>query len=170
MDLWLLRHAEAEDGAASGRDEDRDLTPEGHGQANSVARGLAELGPGISLILTSPYRRARHTAEAVAEALGLAARVRQSRALEPGSDPQAVLSELEGCTEDSVLIVGHAPLLGQLLGRLVTGDPDREIPLKKAGVASIVIEGRGASGRLQAFLPLRVLERLGQTPSARGVL
>ncbi len=161
MNLWLLRHAETEDRAASGKDEDRSLTAEGLAQAKSVARGLAALEPGIALILTSPYRRARQTAGRAAEALRPPAGLRESRALAPGNDPEAVLSELAPLTEESVLLVGHAPLLGLLLGRLVTGEPRREIPLSKAGAAWLSLQDLEHRARLRAFLPPRVLDRLG---------
>ena len=156
----MLRHAEAEERSASGQDEDRGLTAAGLEQAKTVARGIAALAPSIAVVLTSPYLRARQTAEPVAEALGLSG-ARFSRALEPGSDPEAVLSELEEAGEESVLLVGHAPSLGRLLGRLVTGSPDGDIPLSKAGAAWVSFEGLERRGRLRAFLPARVLERLG---------
>ena len=160
MDLWLLRHAEAEARAASGQDQDRALTAAGIAQAKAVARGIAALAPAIRFILTSPYLRARQTAEPVAEALGLAG-IRPSRALEPGSDPEAILSELGEAGDDSFLLVGHAPQLGRLLGRLVTGEPDGDIPMSKAGAAWMSLEVLERRGRLRAFLSARVLERLG---------
>ncbi len=161
MELWLLRHAEAEDRAKSGKDEDRGLTADGLLQAKNVARGLAALEPHITLILTSPYRRARQTAARASEALRPSVGIRESRVLAPGNDPEAVLSELAGAEEEAVLLVGHAPLLGFLLGRLLTGEPRREIPLSKAGVAWISWQGPEHRARLRAFLPPRVLERLG---------
>ncbi|MCA1611996.1 MAG: histidine phosphatase family protein [Acidobacteria bacterium] len=66
MDIWLLRHAAAEDRPDSGRDSDRALTPEGIERARAVALGLAALEPGIARVITSPYRRARQTADAAA--------------------------------------------------------------------------------------------------------
>src|SRR5262245_47591583 len=57
MEIWLMRHAAAEERASSGRDADRTLTEDGHRRAREVARGLAEIEPGIQLILTSPYAR-----------------------------------------------------------------------------------------------------------------
>jgi probable phosphoglycerate mutase len=66
----LLRHGQTELSAErrfAGR-EDIPLTKEGFAQARAVARRLA--GSGVEIIVTSPSRRARHTAEAVAEATG----------------------------------------------------------------------------------------------------
>ena len=156
----MLRHAEAEERAASGQDEDRGLTAAGLAQAKAVARGIAAVAPAVKVILTSPYLRARQTAAPVAEALGLSG-IRSSRALEPGSDPEAILAELEDAGEESVLLVGHAPSLGRLLGRLVTGSPDGDIPMSKADAACVSFEEFEQRGRLRAFLPARVLERLG---------
>jgi phosphohistidine phosphatase len=161
MDIWLLRHAAAEERAPSGRDQDRELTADGVKRARAVARGLAALGPGIELVLTSPYRRARQTAEAVVEALGLEKSFRDSRALEPGHDPGEILEEARAEGSEAVLLVGHQPHLGILLGRIVTGDPGVEIPLKKAAVARVELDGH-QRGSLRALLPARVLEELGR--------
>jgi phosphohistidine phosphatase len=159
MDLWLLRHAEAEERASSGRDEDRALTATGLAQAGAAARGIAALSTGVRLVLASPYRRARQTAEPAAEALGLSG-IRTSRALEPDSDPDAILSEVGELAEEPLLLVGHAPLLGHLLGRLVLGSPGGDIPLSKACAVHVSFDGR--RGRIRSYLPVEILERLGE--------
>jgi phosphohistidine phosphatase len=160
MEIWLLRHAVAEDRSESGRDADRTLTEDGHKRAREVARGLAELEPGIDLVLTSPYARARQTAEPAVRALKLAGKLRETQALEPSSDPQEILDEVRAEKAQAILLVGHEPHLGALLGRLVSGGPGLEIPMRKAAVARVTWDGSG-SGSLRALLPARVLARLG---------
>src|SRR5215467_4633182 len=69
--MLLLRHGATELSAErrfAGRG-DVALTSEGRNQARLAAKRLA-VGPGIGVIVTSPLQRARHTAEAVAEATG----------------------------------------------------------------------------------------------------
>ena len=161
MEIWLLRHAAAEDRSSSGRDADRTLTEDGHRRARDVGRGLARLEPEIALVLTSPYARARQTAEAAARALKLENDVRATRSLEPDADPEDVLGEVRAEGVASVLLVGHEPHLGALLGRLVSGRPGAPIPMKKAAVARVSWEGSGA-GELRALLPPKVLEKLGE--------
>ena len=161
VELWLLRHAEAEDRPASGRDEDRRLTPDGLKAAAASGRGLAAVSHGIGLVLTSPYERARQTAQAAAKALG-GVELRQTRTLEPERDPGKILSEIEDVEAEAVLLVGHAPLLGHLLGQLVSGQPDGDIPLSKASAAWVSIGGSHGRARLRAFLPAPLLERLGR--------
>lgn len=156
MDVWLLRHAAAEDQAPSGRDADRKLTPEGAARASAVARGLAEMASGIEAVLSSPYRRAKETAEPAAKALGVA--VTESRALEPGHSPDEVLRQLAASSWEQVLLVGHEPLLGSIVGVVVFGDEDRAIPLKKAQVAHLKW-APGEPGKLKALIPAKVLEQ-----------
>lgn len=159
MDIWLLRHAAAQERAPSGRDEDRELTPEGFARAAAVGRGLAALSPPIVVVLTSPLIRARQTAEASATALGLEA-PRPWTGLLPGTDPSRTIQELAREGWRSVLLVGHQPLLGALVGLLLFGDARQEIPLRKAAVARLNWTP-GGSGTLEGFVPPEILERLG---------
>ena len=66
--LWLLRHAEAEDGLP---DDERPLTERGAMQADAAGRALAILGVQIDVCLSSPKLRAVQTAERACEPLGL---------------------------------------------------------------------------------------------------
>ena len=158
MDVWLLRHAAAHERARSGKDEDRALTSDGARRAREVAAGLASLDPGIEAVLSSPYRRALETAEPAAAALGIG-KVTIQPALEPFHAPADVAAVLAGAKQRSLLLVGHQPLLGALVGLLVFGDEQREVPLRKAGLVRIVWEPRGL-GRLEALFPPKVLSRL----------
>jgi phosphohistidine phosphatase len=163
MDFWLLRHSDPENRAKSGKDRDRALTPDGLRRAREAGRGLALLEPDLAAIWTSPYLRARQTAEAAARALGFRRRLHPTDALAPECDPEQVLEELEASgASGAVLLVGHQPHLGALLGFLVAGN-GVEIPLEKLSLARVERLTR-RSGALRAFLPAALLERL----AARG--
>jgi probable phosphoglycerate mutase len=72
---WLLRHGETPlsvERRFSGQD-DAALTDRGRAQATAAARRLAELS--VDAVISSPVRRARQSAEAVAVALGLEVQV-----------------------------------------------------------------------------------------------
>ncbi|HEV8611548.1 MAG TPA: histidine phosphatase family protein [Thermoanaerobaculia bacterium] len=158
MDVWFMRHAAAQDRAGSGRDEDRELTAEGLSRAEAVARGFAALSPPIEIVLTSPFLRARQTAEACARALRL--QVRPLFALLPGSVPSGIADELARGGWRSVLLVGHEPLLGSVVGLFAFGDDRHELPLRKAMVARVTWTP-GSAGTLEALLPPELLEKLG---------
>ena len=66
MQLYLLRHADADTDAPT--DDARPLSEKGIAQAKKVARFCEAHEMHLSLILTSPLRRAHETARPVAEA------------------------------------------------------------------------------------------------------
>jgi phosphohistidine phosphatase len=163
VDLWILRHAEAEDRAPSGRDEDRRLTSDGRRRMDSVARAIAGLKPDFDRILASPLVRARETAAPVADALGSADLVLETEALTPDSDPRDILAEVDRRSLKRVLLVGHNPHLASLLGLLIAGDSRLPVEMKKASLARFEARPRASDvpASLRFFLPPGILERLG---------
>jgi phosphohistidine phosphatase len=122
--LWLLRHAEAEDGLP---DDERPLTERGAMQADAAGRALAVLGVQIDVCLSSPKLRAVQTAERACEPLGLQVVVEPALAGEP-FDVQALTAGL-----GEALLVGHDPSFSLLLHDL-TGCQAR---MKKGGLAAV---------------------------------
>ena len=131
--LWLLRHAEAEDGLP---DDERPLTARGAMQADAAGRALAVLGVQLEACLSSPKLRAVQTAERACEPLGVPITVEPVLAGEP-FDVHALTA---GLTD--VLLVGHDPSFSLLLHDL-TGTQAR---MKKGGLAAI------SKGELVALL------------------
>lgn len=140
MILYLLRHAIAEDVAASGRDADRALTTDGKVRMRRAADGLRALEVRLDLVLTSPYRRAVETAEIVARTLG-AAETQVLSELAAGSDIPVLLGALRPYRHLQALgLVGHQPDLGCLASLVMTGSPHAcPLSLKKGGVACLEI-------------------------------
>jgi phosphohistidine phosphatase len=122
--LWLLRHAEAEDGLP---DDDRPLTERGAMQADAAGRALAVLDVHLDACLSSPKLRAVQTAERACEPLGVPFTIAPSLSGEPFD-----VRELTAGLGD-VLLVGHDPSFSLLLHDL-TGTQAR---MKKGGLAGI---------------------------------
>jgi phosphohistidine phosphatase len=160
--IHLLRHAEAEDVSATGRDADRRLTEEGRKRMRTVARAIARLDPGYDAIFVSPLVRARETAAPVAEACGFGGTFTETKNLSPNADPVEVLHELGRLGPTSALLVGHQPHFGRLFGLLLSGRSDLEIPMKKASLAAFEAPSDPSLGRseLKFSLPPKLLERL----------
>ena len=72
MDLYLVRHAIAEDRdhARWPDDADRPLSAKGIERFEREARGLATLVPDVDILLASPFSRAWHTAEILTKEAG----------------------------------------------------------------------------------------------------
>lgn len=143
MDLFVLRHAIAVDLEHGGRDAERVLTSEGRERLRRSTKSWDGLGVVVDAILTSPYARARQTAEIAAEALGIPDRVESVAALCAGASPVAMIEAIAERSHDDhrVLVVGHEPDLGRMISVLVCGHDDAGFRMKKAGLTKLAING-----------------------------
>lgn len=137
MRLLVFRHGIAEDTAADGTDASRVLTADGVSRTRKAARALPRLSHAPDVILTSPKARARQTADAAAEAFGSPVEVLEELADGP---PQPALRALARRSEQTVMIVGHEPMLSQLVEHVCTGSRSRGfVDLRKAGCACLEV-------------------------------
>jgi phosphohistidine phosphatase len=143
MQMYIVRHGIAIDreDPKCPADPERYLTEEGIEKTRQVARGLAALDAKAGLFLTSPYVRARQTAEIFADALGYAKqKIRHSDLLLPGAEPSLLFRELAKQKQaSSVFLFGHAPQLDDLIATAL-GSKKHLTALKKAGVALIELK------------------------------
>lgn len=162
VQLYLIRHGVAEPkGEAWPDDRKRPLSDAGMKQLRKSARGLARLGAGIELVLTSPLVRTVQTAEIVAAAFDTKPNVLTTNALAPRGPYTALLTELAKHERYSrIALVGHEPSIGDLARHLLkTG---RRLDFKKGGVCRIDVDGLPPTGRgdLRWFVTPDILRRL----------
>jgi phosphohistidine phosphatase len=157
MELYVIRHAIAEDAAPDQDDAARELTPEGEKKLKTEVKGLRELGWVFDRVLTSPWVRARRTAELLAPVSECKLEETPLLAMSPTQELLALLGE----SGQQVAIVGHEPWLTELIQWLTLADPYRNsLSLKKGGVAHL--EGAPVPGamKLRALLPPKILRSL----------
>ena len=130
MLLFLVRHAHAEKGDP---DDLRPLSERGREEAREVARRLAAHDTPPALVLTSPLRRARQTAEPIAHATG--AELRVDERIAPGLTPDLLATTLDG-QEGPVAVVGHQPDFSEIAFAYTGSDPG----FPTGGVAEIALE------------------------------
>jgi phosphohistidine phosphatase len=104
-----------------------------------LAEGMLRLGLAFDLMLSSPYRRAKQTADIVAQAFKAGDRLHLSATLEPDGDPRRLIAELgrRSQPEHHVLLVGHEPYLSRLISILVCGSPALRLVMKKGGLCQL---------------------------------
>ena len=143
MQLYIVRHGIAIDreDPKCPSEAERYLTEEGVEKTKQVAKGLAALGVGGDLLITSPYVRALQTAEIFADALDYSRqRIRRNEILLPGSEPTLLFRELAREKQaSSILVFGHAPHLDGAIAAAL-GSKKHLTSLKKAGVALIELK------------------------------
>jgi phosphohistidine phosphatase len=141
VNLYILRHGIAVERGTPGfkTDAERPLTPKGKRQLRQMAAALKNLDLDFNLILSSPFLRARQTAEIIAQSLRRKKCLAFSDELTPGGNPKALIQQLNELKPgpENVLLVGHEPYLSQLIGRLISGGATAGIELKKGGLGKL---------------------------------
>jgi phosphohistidine phosphatase len=135
--VLLMRHAKSSWDEPGVPDHDRPLNSRGKRDAPRVGRLLKEQGLRLDQIVSSTAKRARKTAQKVAEACEFAGEIALTDQLYLAA-PQAYVHYLQGLTDDcqTVLVVGHNPGLEGLLD-LLTG---RYEPLPTAALAHVAFD------------------------------
>lgn len=121
-DLIIWRHAVAEEHSKDEIDLHRALTKRGHKAAYKMARWLNERLPEESLVLSSPARRCLETADALNKGLKKSRRhvIEIADYLGADSSVAAMLNPLSNLAgQQHVVLVGHQPLLGNLIAELL---------------------------------------------------
>ena len=143
--LYVLRHAKSSWEDFQGNDHDRPLNPQGLEAAPLMGKVLASLSPPPELILTSTAQRAHQTATLVLEVLYQ----HHEHKIALIDDPQIYSSStmdlfhriLEFPSgKNTVLLIGHNPVLEELVSLLSSGSVNGNIHMPSAALASIKFE------------------------------
>ena len=143
MKLYLIRHSNAVDPGTPGYEDDslRPLTEKGRDKMKDIVYALKAMEVKPDRIISSPYVRARETAEIVAKVLKYKQELAFSDTLVPEGNADQIIGEInEKYSVDELILVGHEPCLSGLIGILIAGNPDLAIDLKKGGVCCLLTD------------------------------
>jgi phosphohistidine phosphatase len=141
----FMRHGKAVPASVAGSDEERWLTEEGRKDVALVAK-LIPFMPKV--VYTSPLRRARETAEIIAQVRG--GEVKVVEQLSPGMASCEAIEELGA--EPETVFVGHAPSIELIVSCLIGGGA---IKIKAGGFALVEAEelSRGQGELVELVTP-----------------
>ncbi len=147
MEFLLIRHGKAEAHGHPEGDAARGLIEKGHRQAERVGKFLVAHDLVPDLVLTSPLRRARETAEGFCTSAGIDPPVVQEwlHAMYPENSLQELAVYSGTCSR--VAIVGHEPSFSDLVGYIL-GLEDGCVRVKKASVILMTIDPPRRGGTL----------------------
>ena len=166
MELILFRHGPAaERDARRWPDDDvRPLTPEGVRATRRAARGLARIAGRVDRLYTSPALRAHRTAQLLASELDDGTGPAELEELAPGGPAPLVLERIRRGHRVGarIVLVGHEPTLGELIGLALVGEAISVTRLAKAGAAAMEFPRAAVpgGGRLDWLLTRKQLVRL----------
>src|SRR5438067_12892770 len=162
MEIYILRHGIAVERGTPGykKDSERPLTKEGEEKMHQIAEAILGMGLQFDLILSSPYVRAKQTAQIVAAELD--EEVTSTDFLIPDANGLELIAEINDEKPQRVLLVGHEPDLSRLISLLVTGGSDATIELKKGGLCKLTSDKLtfGRSATLNWLLTPKQLRQL----------
>ena len=139
MEIYILRHGEAEVRETGRADRDRKLTASGKRDLKAILKVARKAGVSPQIILTSPLRRAQETAAIAAEALRVK-QVVETRSLLPAASPELAWKEIGTHKVEEILIAGHEPHLGSLIALLL--EAAVMVDLKKGTLMRITTQAR----------------------------
>lgn len=142
MNVYILRHGLAVERGSPGyaRDSERPLTPKGERRTWQAAEAMEAMGISFDVVLTSPFVRARRTAEIVVEAFNIPKRMQFSDDLKPDGSFKQLVQHLNSLrpVPENILLVGHEPHLSGFISLLIAGDSQAiTLILKKGGFCKL---------------------------------
>lgn len=161
-EIYILRHGEAEDidQCETHNDFDRKLTEEGKEKTKKLSKLFHRLNEKVDIILTSPYVRARETAEIFASYLNTKLDLKPVDFLSCGAGYRDIAKGLVTYSSyKSIVLVGHAPDLDLFLGKLVRAE---KLKLKKGALAKVVLDNCiELVGQLEWLVTPRFVKKVG---------
>ena len=158
MQLYVIRHAAAEAAKPGQDDASRDLTEAGERKFRAEVKGLRAIGWAFDRVLTSPWLRAKRTAELLKP---ISDEDPIETPLLTDSPSRELLAMLAEKAAPCVAVVGHEPWLSELVQWLVLADPHRDaLVLKKGGIAWLEGEPVPGAMKLRALIPPKLLRAL----------
>ena len=158
MNLYLIRHGDAESVSSSKSDHERGLTQKGQEQIKKAADAWKKNIHGFDLIASSPYKRAHQTAEIIAHVFNYHDKVITDKKLASGCKPEDLLDFIKSRDEKNIAVVGHEPDLSKGVSALVSSS-GMYCEFKKGTIAKINFDGkvRLGKGLLEFLIPQDIL-------------
>ncbi len=139
MILYVIRHATSEEPGGK-PDPERALSARGRDEARTTGLALRALQARIERVVSSPFLRARETAELLAGGFEPAPEVEFQDAIAPGAPPEAFLKLLGELRGREVAIVGHQPDLGHFLAVILDLSGSGVVSFPPGSVACLEVD------------------------------
>ena len=159
MNIYFIRHGDAEKSSPSKKDSERKLTPEGISAVQSAVEGWKNFISSFDYIVSSPLKRAVQTAEIIAKAFQYKNEIITDKRIAGGKidDVIEIANSLDG---KEIAFVGHEPDFSNYVSSLVSLS-GAFLSFKKAMIAKISFDSkvRLAKGNLEFLIPAKAFKK-----------
>ncbi len=154
MNIYLIRHGDAERAGAGKKDYDRELTQSGRLKLKNAVSGWSSLAGNFDYIITSPLTRAVQTAEIIAEVLKPKNEIIIDKKIAPGSRTESIVEIANYLGGNDIAFVGHQPDFSEHVSALISSS-GAYVEFKKGSIAKIAFHNKAhlSKGVLEFLIP-----------------
>jgi len=153
INLFIVRHGDAEPKTDLSEDYNRKLTKKGIKQLKRVANFLDKMDHHIENVISSPLIRAYQSADIIVDELKMNVKIEKNDNLKPEADVTNIIPFLKEL-KDNAIIVGHDPNVSLLLNK-ISGTNGK---IKKGGIAFLKFDKDNGTAELELLLDQKVLK------------
>jgi phosphohistidine phosphatase len=154
MNIYLIRHGDAEGISKGIKDSERKLTPDGEIKIRNASLFWKNIIPAFDYIISSPYLRALQTARIIASTFDHKKEIFIDKRLGCGSDTEGLIEILNSFQSGEIAIIGHQPDLSNHVSRLISSS-GAFVEFKKGAIAKISFNNKVREGKgvLELLIP-----------------
>ncbi|MEO8398304.1 MAG: phosphohistidine phosphatase SixA [Ignavibacteriaceae bacterium] len=160
MNIYLIRHGDAENSSSEIKDSERKLTAKGKEKMGKAVAGWKNIITHFDYVISSPFLRALQTAKIIAKAYEIDEhKLIIDKRLKSGSTTEDVIEISNAFEAEDIAFVGHQPEFAEHVSKLVS-DSGAYFEFKKGAIAKIVFfnkvkEGKGS---LEFLIPPNIFK------------
>ncbi len=159
MNIYLIRHGDAEKAMIGKKDFDREITPSGRTKFKNAAEHWRNIIPSLDYIVTSPFIRAFQTAQILGEVFGFSKEIISDKKLSPGGNTESIIEIANSLEGEEIAFVGHQPDFAEHVSKLLSSE-EIMVEFKKGAIAKISFNNkvRLSKGILEFLIPLGIFQ------------
>ncbi len=159
MNIYLIRHGDAEKASLSIRDSERKLTHEGEIKLKAAAEGWKNFIKGFDYIVSSPLVRAMQTAKIVSDVFAYPGKIITENKIKSGGRTDDLIEIANILNAENVAFIGHEPDFSEHVSALISSSGAR-IAFKKGTIAKISFHNKAkiSRGELEFLIPINTFK------------
>ncbi len=162
MNIYLIRHGDAEKASLNKKDFDRELTESGQVKIKNAAEGWTRIIPIFDEIITSPFIRAKQTAKLIADVFSHEKGIIIDNVMLSGSNTKDFIAVANSFEGENLAFIGHQPDCSDHLSNLISNS-GLFVDFSKGMIAKISFNNkvRFSKGTLEFLLPAELFNKKG---------
>ncbi|MHB1686069.1 MAG: SixA phosphatase family protein [Ignavibacteriaceae bacterium] len=160
MNIYLIRHGEAEKSSITKKDFDRELTNSGKVKVKNAALAWKDYIDPFDYLVSSPLARALQTAKIIAEYFEVRNEILVDKKLSAGGGTESIIEIANSLEGVNIAFVGHQPDFSEHVSNLISTS-GANVDFKKAAIAKIFFHNKVhlSRGILEYLIPAGIFNK-----------